>query len=369
MILAYEGKKEVDREELKDSFKVIDFKTTNKKTEKNNLSYSNDMEEELKGITLRKDGLYMIRKTIGGKTYTKYARTINEAKKERTRLCKINQDTYSSKNISLKNWMSEWLETCKKPFVSPNSYREICDATKRIDKAFKNLKLKDLNTNMLQKYMNSLEHNRTKEKTQTYFNALLQRAEDLELIKKNPFKGVIRDKKINNKNVCFSFDEQSKILSKLKDNFIEHEIYIYLLTGCRPNELPPSQNFDFVNNLITINGTKTEKSKKRVIEITPEFANYIKPYIMSNNRVAVKQISKEFKQICTELKIDKPILYRLRHTFASNHFILKTPAKQVQEWLGHSKITLTMDTYTDIDKTSSREKIQNLYKNFYFEFK
>ena len=64
--------------------------------------------------------------------------------------------------------------------------------------------------------------------------------------------------------------------------------------------------------------------------------------------------------------IDKPLLYRLRHTFATNHFTIGTNTKQVQEWLGHYSSSLTLDIYTDIDKTASKEKITKLYKNFYF---
>jgi len=41
----------------------------------------------------------------------------------------------------------------------------------------------------------------------------------------------------------------------------------------------------------------------------------------------------------------------------------------VQYWMGHSTIKLTLDIYTDIDKTATKEKIRNLYENFYFEQK
>lgn len=59
-------------------------------------------------------------------------------------------------------------------------------------------------------------------------------------------------------------------------------------------------------------------------------------------------------------------LYRLRHTFATNHFTLGTPAKRVQEWLGHGSISLTLDTYTDIDRTASAESIKKLYNRYYY---
>ena len=49
-----------------------------------------------------------------------------------------------------------------------------------------------------------------------------------------------------------------------------------------------------------------------------------------------------------------------------NHFTLGTPQKYVQQLLGHSTISMTLDTYTDIDKTASKSKIGALYNNFYY---
>ncbi|MGN1208433.1 MAG: tyrosine-type recombinase/integrase, partial [Christensenellales bacterium] len=207
------------------------------------------------------------------------------------------------------------------------------------------------------------------EKIQIHLNAILQKAEDVSLIKKNPFKAVIKEKRTKYKRDSYKYDEQVTILNAIKGTKIEQEIYIYLLTGCRPNELPPNTNFDFDNNFVIINGTKNESSKYRVVDMSEEFKTYIKPYIDKGERVQVKEISNQFSIICEENGISKPSLYRLRHTFATNHFILKTPPKQVQEWMGHSSITMTMDVYTDIDRTASREKIQKLYNNFYFETK
>ena len=362
--MAQESKKEIDKERLKDSFKIIDFKDYNVSSN----GYSNyQQEEDMKGITKRKDGLYMIRKTIKGVVYTKYARNINEAKKIRTQLNKKPCDNSGAKKYTLITWNKEWLEMYKKPFVVESTFKQIVQAMERVIKIFHDIRLKDISTLMIQEFFNKMARTRTKEKTYTYFNACLQKAEDLSLIKKNPFKGVIKDKKIKFKNDSFVFAEQEKILKALKGTRIEHEIYIYLLTGCRPNELPASKNFDFKNNIITINGTKNENAKERKIEMSENFANYIRPYIEKNKRPKVSEISKTFKDICVSNNIEKPLLYRLRHTFATNHFTLGTNSKQVQQWLGHYSVSLTLDIYTDIDKTATKDKIEKLYNNFYYE--
>ncbi|MCI7003733.1 MAG: hypothetical protein MR904_05305 [Clostridia bacterium] len=38
----------------------------------------------------------------------------------------------------------------------------------------------------------------------------------------------------------------------------------------------------------------------------------------------------------------------------------------VSDWMGHTSITITLDTYTDIDKTAIKEKILTLYNNYYY---
>ena len=214
--------------------------------------------------------------------------------------------------------------------------------------------------------LNSLPKNRTKERTSLYFNALLQKACDIYLIDKNPFLAVVKDKKIKFKNNAFTFEEQKQLLNLIKNTKIECAIYIYLLTGCRPAELPEKQNIDLENNIITINGTKNEKAKNRKIEISEDFKKYLQGQLNNNQTLKYKEVQQEFKQLLNNCNIEKPILYKLRHTFASNHFVLGTKAKQVQEWLGHTTINLTMDTYTDIDKTATKDKIKKLYNNFYY---
>lgn len=38
----------------------------------------------------------------------------------------------------------------------------------------------------------------------------------------------------------------------------------------------------------------------------------------------------------------------------------------VSDWMGYTSITITLDTYTDIDKTATKEKILTLYNNYYY---
>lgn len=329
------------------------------------------MEEKMPGITRRKDGRYEIRKMENGVRKSLYARTFEEARRilvafKHNRIKISKQKKEKKVSFTFKQWVNEWLQNYKLKFVTKPTQKEIRNICNRLILKLGNKKLQDITPNVLQTYLNSLEHNRSKEKICVYINAILQKATDLDYIQKNPFKAVVLEKKLKLKNYCFNYNEQVKILEAIKGSDIEHEIYIYLLTGCRPNELPKKENFHFDDNYVVINGTKNENAKHREVEITDSFKEYIQDYVQGNKLKSVSYISKQFKDICESIGIEKPLLYRLRHTFATNHFTLGTRAKQVQEWMGHSSVSITMDIYTDIDKTSSKEKIQKLYKNFYY---
>ena len=64
--------------------------TQSQSKNKNNqvLLLSEEGEQIMKGITKRKDGFYMIRKTIGGIRKTYYAKTLIEARSIYSKLCK-----------------------------------------------------------------------------------------------------------------------------------------------------------------------------------------------------------------------------------------------------------------------------------------
>ena len=329
---------------------------------------------EMIGITKRKDGRYVIRKTINGVRVVRYARTIVDARQiyqdMKKGKIKANKKTKRSceptKFIKVGEYADYWLETYKKPFVKPSGCRDIKSFLNRFSMAYGNFFMRDIKTEHLQTFFNSIERSRTKEKIVMYICSMFEKAYDTNVINRNPCKNVIKDKKVKCKHNAFVFAEQEKIVKAVKGSDIEHEIITYLMCGCRPAELPTSKQFDFQNNLLNINGTKNDNAEHRIVEMSNEYAEYMQAYFKTKEMQPWQYVSKQFIALCESLIIDKGILYRLRHTFASNHFRLKTQVKYIQEWLGHGSISVTLDTYTDIDKTATKEKILELYNNYYY---
>lgn len=76
-------------------------------------------------------------------------------------------------------------------------------------------------------------------------------------------------------------------------------------------------------------------------------------------------INKERKKIATETNTSyQPIPHfyphALRHTFATRCFEAGIDAKVVQEYLGHSTISITLDLYTHVTNEKSRTEMNKL---------
>lgn len=323
------------------------------------------------GITLRKDGRYMIRKMINGIRKTIYANTLLDARKILSSFKKnkilIEQKT-PAKKYTVSDWLNEWLVTYKKPFVKLSTYKDIEANTKKVITVLGDININELTTKTIQDYFNSLPVSRSKELMFLYFQNAIKKALELKILKNNVLVGLVKDKKIKNKRFAFNYAEQVKIVTELEQHpDIKVAIYFYLLTGARRNELIKSaKDIDFENNLITVRGTKTEKSEKRVIECTREFLTMLHKYLESNIFPSTDVISRAFNNMCKQIGIENANLHRLRHTFATNHYVLGTKAKQIQDWLGHESIETTMNIYTDLDKTLTRDKIIKLYNGLYY---
>ena len=337
-----------------------------------NLSLLKGDDELMKNVTLRKDGRYVARIQYKKTRYVLYARNIRDIK---AKLSKLKSDLKNINKLqtrtkyTLHSWLDFWWENYKKPFVNATSNIPIY--IKKIKEDFPNNKLENYTTSMIQQLLNEYAPSRTKELIVLYLNACFQKAIDTGIIQLNPVKAVVKDRKINNVRKAFTFDEQQKIWQKIKGSKIERDIIIYLFTGIRKNEYEPNtirQNVDTEHNTLKVRSEKkrTTNPVYRFVDLSPKMVEYI----LSENKepqLSIQRIYKNFKLILDELGI-KGGLHNLRHTFGTNYYYLGVPDKLRSEWLGHEKVDLTQDVYTNIDRTISKDKLISLYGDFLYKF-
>lgn len=71
---------------------------------------------------------------------------------------------------------------------------------------------------------------------------------------------------------------------------------------------------------------------------------------------------RSFRQICDDHKIRLVKVHHLRHTVGSMLKDLGVPARDAQTILGHTRISATLEIYTDADEPARREALTRLQK-------
>lgn len=335
-------------------------------------------------IRQRKTGLYEARLSFKGKYFSVYDRNLKKLKTKITKKFKelekeFNRNKSFENTIqkkrneySLKEWYELWLELDKKPFLSQGSIEKIeIYFNKHILPILQNLKLSQITTMQIKLLLNKIDKPRTNELVFTYLKACLEKARKEGYITNNPCEFVTRPKKVKNVGRALTAEEQEKLLNYLKEN---NELYyniclLYLCTGCRRNELLNIDLNKVVKNNLLVEGTKTETSV-RYVKVTSEILNILKTWLPEIKKIHPQRITGNIKYVFDKLGIKDASLHSLRHSFATNHYYLGTQAKQVQLWLGHSTLDMTLNIYTNpnplIEPKQEKELILKLYNNYYY---
>lgn len=189
----------------------------------------------------------------------------------------------------------------------------------------------------------------------------------------------------------FTLEEQFKFIEAIKDDDLEMLFLTALDTGLRQGELFALtwNDIDFENKCIKVkksyrkvknidNGKREEvvgppktKNSIRNVPIPEHLIIKLKKYRIKQKALKLKMsnlyndknlvfcnmygnyldgsnVLKRFKRILKNNGIKEIKFHDLRHTYATRLFELGENPKTVQELLGHSDISITLDTYTHV---------------------
>lgn len=257
----------------------------------------------------------------------------------------------------LKDWIEQWLDCYKKPFVSPATLELIRYCIKHILIDFQGRDIEDIRGIEIQRFINGLSSKpNMQDKCRKYISEIFEYAYRNRYIDFNPCLAV--------KIKPYRCDTTQPMNSEQRDDFITslngkpyRALYLtYLYTGARRNEIitPGSFDVDFENKLVFIHGTKTEGSNRvlplfnKLEAILLELGDY-KTYLTSYKPNYVFLL---LKRHLRRIGMPQFNVRSLRCTFSLMCYELGIRETTIQSWLGHTTVRTTKTYYLDKEKIS-----------------
>lgn len=268
------------------------------------------------------------------------------------------------------DWIQKWIEVYKQPNLKKTSLYKIQNAIKLyVSNGIGCKPIKQISQMDVLETLASITMDRTRQIVYVILKDCLQRAVENDIISKNPMSAIPTPKHIKQEQRALSLEEENKFLSEAKGSRF-YEIYlISLFAGLRIGEVLALKGIDVkddyiivdeaLNDANEISSTKTGHSRK-----VPIFDGI--GFLRQKNRMSENLlypgidrnvVYRDFKKICKHQQISGVTLHGLRHTFATRCAQKQISAKQVQLWLGHSDIGITLRYYTNIDSEFEAQNI------------
>ena len=321
------------------------------------------------------------------------------------------------KGMTLFNWLIEWMEEYKKNMLKITTFENYMMYIQAYVKGSEiaDIPLEKISTSALQKFYNTKLKGtdsmkklsrRSVEYLHTIIGSALQQAYKNELIKKNVNEFTVLPKKEQKEIEPLTIEEVERVLQVAKETELYSLILLEIYTGMRKGEILGLQweNVDFEKKVVWVrknlcrvkNQDENDGRKTKLILLEPKTKKSIREIPLSNEAVKVLRIHKKkqneqkmlyrdiyqdndivfakadgsfedprevlrkFHKILEKAGVRKCRFHDLRHTFASILLNEGESMKVIQELLGHSTITTTMDIYSHVAKETKERSIEVL---------
>ena len=314
-------------------------------------------------VRLCKGKYYEIRVMIDGEMITATSKSLSQAKERFIE--KLYSPSGRKKTPSFAKFAEEWLENVSKPFVKSITYEDYANTIhNKLIPVFGDKKLADIDSIMIQRFLNDRGGSRSTEKCFTMLGTLFAYAtpkhipySPMQYVKKPIYTPL--DKKPLTKDEEFAFVEY---LFSNAHPYRYHFIVI-LYTGLRRSEL---KSVVFDEKFVTVRGAKQRLGKPekiRSIPISPILKRFMP--IGSLNDVRDDTLSALFKEINDALNMQHT-LHDLRKTFNTRARTCGIPKQLAQFWMGHkpSKDDVNESAYMDYSEDYQLEQIEKFNYDF-----
>ena len=322
-------------------------------------------EENLKYLTKRSDGRWQASKVIDGKRVYVYGKTQIEA---RNKLRALDTKRNRVRTYSFYDFAKYWLETYKKGRVADKTYKDYANIIER----HLNIKtpINKVSLLQLQELLNGLSASRIREAVCQVMKAVIKKAYELDFIKKDISQFLDKGKiEKSRKRRALTLEEQRKLLAMLSDDIFSRRVMFYICTGARPAEIATVRKSELRANWVKINGTKTTGSV-RWVKISERMSAMLAGESAEFFKFDAKRFREHLQRVCKNAGIERDVdTYTLRHTFATNLYILRVPEKDRQTYMGHvDGSSMTNEVYTTFSPDVTAQDIYNIFGDWLPKF-
>ena len=303
------------------------------------------------------------------------------------------QGKLSNYNPLFTDYFVDWINTYKKHGKAANTVKRYHYCEKIVSDYFKGVKLKSINRNMYQKFLNHYGKDRSKNtvnKTVKLISSSLKDAFDDQIISKNPtlHTQLVYDPDKTRKVTYLSETELKKLVtavrSSLNPQYVDRYIILTAIyTGARVGELfgLAWSDIDFKNKTIHIQHSwdymhkhlkdTKNKSSNRVITAPDSLLDVLKQLrhndskfvfvrpnripananINNDERLTIgltspDSVNKRLRYCLKQAKINKKLhVHSLRHVHVAYLYAHDVDWYTISKRLGHASVKTTMDTY------------------------
>lgn len=339
-------------------------------------------------IYQRPDGLWTAQITLpDGKRKTKYGKTQKEVRIWlQTSLNQLKEGLWvNDDTLTVDGFFSRFLESLEHN-VKPKTYDSYTSIYRlHIHPIIGNLKLVDLRPYHLQDlYKQKLESGLSK-RTVEYIHAVLhrglQQAYKWGTVSRNVADLVDAPRPERKEPVVFTPEQCRILLEGLKEDRLYGFYALALGCGLRLGELLALryEDFNFENSTLSVRRTlqrvagktvigepKSEKSRRLVsipsfaLEALERKSTGLVFKTSNDTPFSPRNIQRHFANTLVKLGLPKIRFHDLRHTYASLMLSANVHPKTVQEALGHSSISLTLDTYSHLLPSLQKEASEKM---------
>ena len=327
-----------------------------------------------KNCSRRKDGRWQYSKQQDGYLYYAIAKTYRELLEKIKNIKPRKVKTLKKQNLktlTVSEYFYNFYENYIKNDLKDKTKNDWLRSIEEIKKSFSRVPIKNLTTEDVQSFINSIDKERKREILYQRFIRVLQKAFITGKIKNDITLGLEKPARKNIKErPPLNLQEQKALLGKAKGTSIYPFIMFSIIIGSRREETLRfnfENDVDEKNNLIYINETKMKTTRRRV-QTTPDFINFLKEYLPAGRfDFELSYPTKKIGELMRELKINN-CLHGLRHTCSANLYFLGAKDKFRQLQLGHASIVTTNDIYTNIYENIKKSDLLEFYGGLYPKF-